>query len=161
MDVAPSSRLGGYRDSGDDKAPLETGTGQTAPFTSSAGLQLGEDLREESWFAVDSQHFGAQSVDDQQATIPELVLAVLDEEWLQGITNLVAHVAIAQVEARQDRRLKFPLGSFIPVHQFSHQHVHEHYVGGIDESDILPALKQETSVDGSEPHNSVGGLEVS
>lgn len=44
-------------------------------------LQFGEDLREESRLAVNSQHFGAKSVDDQEASIPELVLAVLDEEW--------------------------------------------------------------------------------
>lgn len=38
MCVAPSSRLGGYRDSGDDEAPLEAGTRQTASIPSTAGL---------------------------------------------------------------------------------------------------------------------------
>lgn len=37
--VAPSSCLGGYRDSGDDEAPLEAAARQTSTFTGSAGLQ--------------------------------------------------------------------------------------------------------------------------
>lgn len=63
-------------------------------------LKLGEDLREESGLTVDSQHFGAKSINDQEAPVPELVLAVLDEERLERVTNLVAHVTVAQVETR-------------------------------------------------------------
>lgn len=36
--VAPSSCLGGYRDSGDDEAPFEAATSQTATFAGTAGL---------------------------------------------------------------------------------------------------------------------------
>ena len=63
-------------------------------------LQFSEDLREESRFAVNPQHLGAQSIDDQQASIPEFVFAVLDEERFQRVADLVTHVAVAQIQAR-------------------------------------------------------------
>lgn len=100
-------------------------------------LQFGEDLREESWLAVDSQHIGAQSVDDQKTPVPELVFAILHYERLQGVADLVAHVAVAQVQARQHRRLELPLGGLVSVDQLPHEHVNEHNVGRIDERDIL------------------------
>lgn len=58
-------------------------------------LQFAEDLCEESGLAVDSQHFGAKSVNDQETSVPELVLAVLDEERLQRITDLITHITVA------------------------------------------------------------------
>jgi len=36
--VAPSSCLGGYRDSGDDEAPFEAAASQTSTFAGTAGL---------------------------------------------------------------------------------------------------------------------------
>lgn len=159
--AAPSSRLGGYRDSGDDEAPLETATRQIASLAGSAGLQFGEDLGEESRLAVDSQHLGAQSVHDQEAPIPEFLLAVLDEERFQGIADLVSHVAVAQIEARQYRCLEFPLGRLVAVDQLSYQHINEYYVGRIDKGDVLPALNQQILVDRPQPHDRIASLEVS
>ena len=100
-------------------------------------LQFGEDLGEVSGLAVDAQHLGAQPVDDEQAPVPELVLAVLHEEGLQRIADLVAHVAVGQVQARQHRRLELALVRLLAVNQFAHQHVHEHDVRRVDEGHVL------------------------
>lgn len=100
-------------------------------------LQLAEDLCEESGLAVDSQHLGAESVDDQKASVPELVLAVFDKERLQRVTDFVTHVTVAQVKTRQYRRLKLLLGRLVSVDELFHQHIHEHYVGRVYEGHVL------------------------
>ena len=56
-------------------------------------LQLREDLREEPRLGVYPEHRGAQAVDDGDAAVPEALLVRLHKERLQGVTDLVAHVA--------------------------------------------------------------------
>lgn len=209
--VAPSSCLGGYRDSGDDEAPFEAADRQTSAFAGTAGLfefeqiksrltfhreslhpnfnylfqnifysinltthifnhsvidltetwlknknknlifnnifrtylQLGEDLCEESRLAVDSQHLGAKSVDNQEASVPEFILAVLDEERLKRVTDLIAHVTVAQVKTCQYRRLKLFLGRLISIHEFFHQHIHKYYIGRVYKGHVLSNRKRE------------------
>lgn len=65
-----------------------------------AALELGEDLGEEARLGVDPQHVRRQPVDDDEAPVPELLLGVLDEERLQGVRNLVAHVGVGEVQTR-------------------------------------------------------------
>lgn len=100
-------------------------------------LQFCENLREKSRLAVDSQHFRAQAIDDEETPVPELVLAVLDEERFEGVAYLVAHVTVAQIETSQHRGLEFSFGRLFPVNQFSYQHVNEHDVCRIYEGNIL------------------------
>lgn len=100
-------------------------------------LQFGEDFGEVARLAVDAQHLGAQSVDDEEASVPEFVLAVLDEEGLQRVADLVAHVAVGEVQAGKHRRLELALGGLLAVHQLAHEHVHEHHVRRIYERNVL------------------------
>lgn len=53
VSVAPSSRLGGYRDSGDDEASFEAATSQTAAFAGTAGLF---EFRLEIEFRLENLH---------------------------------------------------------------------------------------------------------
>lgn len=100
-------------------------------------LQFGEYFGEVSGLAVDAQHLGAQSIDDEETSVPEFVLAVLDEEGLQRIADLVAHVAVGQIEAGQHRRLELAFRSLFAVHELAYQHVHEHHVRRVDERYVL------------------------
>lgn len=102
-----------------------------------ARLQLGEDLGEEAGLGVDAQHAARQPVDDVQAAVPELVLGVLDEERLEGVGDLVAHVGVREVEAGQDDRLQILLVLDILFDQLADQHVDKDYVGRIDECHVL------------------------
>jgi len=43
--VAPSSCLGGYRDSGDDETPFEAAARQTSAFAGTAGLKIIDYLK--------------------------------------------------------------------------------------------------------------------
>jgi hypothetical protein len=56
-------------------------------------LEFGEDLGEETRLRVDPEHRLRQLVDDLDATVPELLLVRLDEERLQRVADLIAHVA--------------------------------------------------------------------
>lgn len=69
--------------------------------------------------------------------IPELVLGVLDQERLQRIANLVAHVRIGEIETGQNRSLQLRLFCLFSGDQLTDQHIHKHYVGRIDEGDVL------------------------
>lgn len=109
-------------------------------------LQFAEDLCEESGLAIDSQHFGAKSVDDQETSVPEFIFAILNEERFQRITNLVAHVTIAQIKTRQHRRLEFFLGCLVPVDELFHQHVYEHYIGRVYKGHILQTKRGECAI---------------
>lgn len=75
----------------------------------SSHLQFSEDFGEECRLAVNAEHLGAKSVDDQEAPVPEFVFAVFNQEWLKGITYFVTHVTVAQIETRQNCRLKLLL----------------------------------------------------
>ena len=55
-------------------------------------LKFGEDFGEKSRLRVDPQHRLGQLVDDVDAPIPELLLVRLDQERLQRVADLVAHV---------------------------------------------------------------------
>ena len=44
-------------------------------------------------------------VDDADTSVPEPLLVRLDEEGLEGVADLVAHVAVRQVQAGQHHRL--------------------------------------------------------
>jgi hypothetical protein len=55
-------------------------------------LELCKDLCEEARLRVDPEHWSAQPVDDVHAAVPEAVLVRLDQERLQGVADLVAHV---------------------------------------------------------------------
>ncbi len=56
-------------------------------------LELGEDLGEERRLRVDPEHGLGEEVDDADAAVPEAVLVALNQERLQGVADLVAHVA--------------------------------------------------------------------
>lgn len=124
------------------------------------GLELCEDLREEAGVGVDAQHAGAQRVDDPEAAVPEPVLVVLHKERLERVADLVAHVRVGEIEAGEDGGLQFVLRDGVLGHQVAHQHVDEHDVGGVDESDVLPALQEQRAVHGAQPHDGVPGLEL-
>lgn len=102
-----------------------------------AGLQLGEDLGEEGRLGVDPEHGSAEGVDDEETAVPEAVLVVLHQERLQRVADLVAHVRVGQVQAREHHGLQLVLAVHLLAHQLAHQHVHEHHVGGVDEGDVL------------------------
>ena len=55
-------------------------------------FELGENLREESRFCVDSQHRSAQLVDDEDTPIPKSLLVRFNQERFQRITDFIAHV---------------------------------------------------------------------
>jgi hypothetical protein len=62
-----------------------------------ARLQLGEDFGEEAWLGVDAQHAARETRNNVQATVPEALFAVLDEEGFEGIRDFVAHVGVGEV----------------------------------------------------------------
>lgn len=104
----------------------------------SAGLEFGEDFGEEGRLCVDPEHAPAEGVDYEEAAVPEAVLGLLDEEGLEGVGDLVAHVGVGQVEAGEDDRLQLRLRLHVlPAHQLPHQHVDEHHVRRVDESHVL------------------------
>lgn len=103
-----------------------------------AGFQLGEHLSEESWFGVDPEHVEAEAVDDEEAAVPELVFGVFDEEGLEGVGDLVAHVGVGEVEAGEHDGLEvLRAADALAVHQLADQHVDEHHVGWVDEGHVL------------------------
>ena len=69
-------------------------------------FELREDFGEERGLGVDPEHGLAQLVDDVDAAVPELVLVRLDQERLQRVADLVAHVA-----AKKSNKLEFGKGS--------------------------------------------------
>lgn len=69
--------------------------------------------------------------------IPELILGLLHQKRLQRIANLISHVRIGQVKARQHLRLKLQFLRLFSVDNFANKHVNEHNIRGIDEGNIL------------------------
>lgn len=122
-----------------------------------ARLQLGEDLGEVAGLGVDAQHLRGQLVDDVQAAVPEALLGVFDEERLQRVGDLVAHVGVREVEAGEhdglqillagDARRRAAAAAAIVVRlatdEVAHQHVDEHHVGRIDERHVLKTQQQQ------------------
>lgn len=102
-----------------------------------AGLQLREDLGEVARLRVYPQHVGGEPVDNVQAAVPELLLGVLDEEGLQGVRDLVAHVRVREVEAGEDDGLQVLLAVDVLLDEVADQHVHEDDVRGVDEGYVL------------------------
>lgn len=100
-------------------------------------FQLREDLGEEGGLRVDLQHVSAQSVDDEEAAVPELLLVVLHQEGLQRVGDLVAHVGVAHVEAGEDDGLKLLLRLHLLADQLSQQEVHKDHVRWVDEGNVL------------------------
>jgi hypothetical protein len=69
--------------------------------------------------------------------IPELILRFFNQKRLQRIANLIAHVRVRQVQARQHRCLQFLLARLFAVDQITNQHVQEDNIGWVDEGNIL------------------------
>ena len=74
-------------------------------------FELREDFGEERGLGVDPEHGLAQLVDDVDAAVPELVLVRLDQEWLQRVADLVAHVAAKKGRLFEKRTV--PISHFV------------------------------------------------
>lgn len=69
-------------------------------------LQLREHLGEKPRLGVDPQHVKRQTVDNQQASVPKLILGIFYEERLERVGDLVAHVRVGEVEAGENDGLQ-------------------------------------------------------
>lgn len=69
--------------------------------------------------------------------VPELLLRVLDEERLQGVANLIAHVRIGEVETGEHGCLQLRFLYLLPTDQLPDQHVDKDHIRRVDEGDIL------------------------
>ena len=88
------------------------------------GLELGEDLGEKGRFAIDSQHFTTEQIDDEKGSVPELVTTlVLHQKWLQWIRDLVSHISVAQVKTGENHCLQLLLALHVFLNEFSQKHV--------------------------------------
>ena len=125
----------------------------TAAFT----LQFSKYLSEKVRVCVDAQHLGAGGVDDGEAAVPEGLLTRLNQEGLERVRDLVAHVGVGQVEAGEQDGLQLVLRRHqVAVHDVSAQHVDEDHVGRCDEGLVLPALQQQRAINGPQPEHRVG-----
>jgi len=108
------------------------------------GLELVEELGEVSGIAVDFEHVGAQLVHEGDHTGPKDGAVLLDEEGLERVADLVAHVGEGQVEAGHDITLELVDGvrSLARPERVSDQQVHKNDVDRIHEGDLLPALEK-------------------
>ena len=50
--------------------------------------------------------FQPELVDNGDTAIPELFLVCLNEERLEGVADLVPHVAVGEIETREDHSLR-------------------------------------------------------
>lgn len=83
-------------------------------------FQLRKHFRKKTWLRIDSQHVEGQAVDDEEASIPELVFGVFDEEGFERVGDLVAHVGVGEVEAGEDDSLELLRAPYpLPVHQLT------------------------------------------
>lgn len=105
--------------------------------TDAACLQFGEDFGEVARFGVYPEHVGGQTVDNVDAAVPEALFGILNEERLQRIRDLVAHVRIGEIEAGEDDGLEVLLALDVVLDEVTNEHVDEDDVGRVDESDIL------------------------
>lgn len=62
-------------------------------------LQVSKHLGEEVRVGVYLKHLAAHAVDDLQAAVPEGLLLCFNQERLQWVGDLIAHVRVGQVEA--------------------------------------------------------------
>lgn len=110
------------------------------------GLELGEDLGEEGRLGVDAEHAPGEGVDDGQAAVPEVLLALLHEEGLQRVGDLVAHVRVGEVEAGEHHRLELGArADSLAVDQLPDEHVDEHHVRRVYECHLLKHTEKHVS----------------
>jgi len=55
-------------------------------------FQFGKNFCEEFWLSINPKHWLTQSIDNFNAAFPESVLVRRNQEWLQGVTDFIAHV---------------------------------------------------------------------
>ena len=108
----------------------------------SEGLQLSENLSEETGITVNSQHTGAESVNNLETAVPEPILVILHKEWFQRVADFIAHVGVGQVETGKNGGLQVVFSDGVFVDKMSDEHVDKHHIGRVDECDILPTLQQ-------------------
>lgn len=123
-------------------------------------LQLSEDLGEEAWLSIYPQHRPTQLVDNVNTTVPELFFVCFNQERLQWVADLIAHVAVGQIEAGEHDGLQLCLLHHAAVNTVADQQVHEHYISWVDEGNVLPSLEQKRPVHGPQPHYAVARLEI-
>lgn len=123
-------------------------------------LQLCEYLGEETRLGINSQHGTAQLVDNCNTSVPEFLLVSFHEERFERITDLIAHVAVGQIEAGEHDGLQLCLLHHAAVNTVADQQVHEHYISWVDEGNVLPSLEQKRPVHCPQPHYAVARLEI-
>jgi len=139
-------------------------------------FELCKDVCEVCRIAVEAQHVAAAALHDTHTALPELVTfgrqlslcdravrrrtswttatnARRDEEWLQWVADLVAHVRVWEIEAGQYERVQFAVGTGViqwielGVEFGADKQVDEDDVGWINECNVLPALQKQRPVD--------------
>ena len=62
-------------------------------------FEFSEELREEAGLCVDPEHVSGETPHDLEAAFPEDGGALLHDERLDGVRDLVAHVRVGEVQA--------------------------------------------------------------
>ena len=78
-----------------------TGSG----FSTSIAFKVCEHFCEVAGVAIDTQHVGAEGVYDDETSVPEAILIVVNKEGLERVGDLVTHVRVGQVEAGEHHGL--------------------------------------------------------
>ena len=97
------------------------------PVLRGVSFEVSEHLGEVSWIFVHSQHPGAVFVDETNTASPEPFAGVtpgvaprqprrgvgVDQERLERVADLVAHVRVREIQTSQYNRLQFLLAGYL------------------------------------------------